>query len=182
MSKKTYMNEFITLAALVVALWGLPGLGNAQDQLSGSSKHKTMRHGGHGHHNGGLMRHRGDPAEERHGFYHHGDTQSMDRHDGHHGEHHGMHWRGSGGPMTRGDRVGPRERGWPIPAMRDLSVEDVRGYMERQLGQIGNERLKVGKVESRDNQSIIAEIVTVDGSLVQRIEVDPRHGWLREVD
>ena len=84
--------------------------------------------------------------------------------------------------MMRGGRVGPRERGWPIPAMRDLSVDDVRGYVERQLEIIGNDRLKVGKVESKDDQSIIAEIVTVEGSLVQRVEVDPRHGWLREVD
>lgn len=64
----------------------------------------------------------------------------------------------------------------------DLSVDDVRDMMERELAAIGNKRLKVGNVTEKDDTTVIAEIVTVDDSLVQRFEVDRRSGWKREIE
>lgn len=59
---------------------------------------------------------------------------------------------------------------------KPLTADDVRASLEQRLQRQGNERLKVGKVEDKDDKTIIAEIVTVDDSLVQRIEVDKATG------
>ncbi len=61
----------------------------------------------------------------------------------------------------------------------DLSADDVRAGIERILAWHGNERLKVGEVTEADDDTIIAEIVTLDGSLVDRFKVD-RHSGLRQ--
>ena len=76
--------------------------------------------------------------------------------------------------------LGPRH-GWPIPAARDLTADDVRERLDRQLAWLGNPRLKLGTVSETDEDKIIAEIVTQDGSLVQRLEVDRHSGALRQV-
>jgi hypothetical protein len=61
-----------------------------------------------------------------------------------------------------------------MPVMH-LSVEDVRSYLDLQLERLNNKRLKVGDVKAVGG-AIIADIVTVDNSLVQRLKVDPRTG------
>jgi hypothetical protein len=60
--------------------------------------------------------------------------------------------------------------------MVQLSTDDVRGFFERYLASLGNARLKVGHVEELDQDTITAEIVTVDDSLVERFTVDRRTG------
>jgi hypothetical protein len=62
-----------------------------------------------------------------------------------------------------------------VTPVMHLSVEDVRGYLDLQLDRLNNKRLKVGDVKA-DGGAIIADIVTVDNSLVQRLKVDPRTG------
>jgi hypothetical protein len=57
----------------------------------------------------------------------------------------------------------------------NLSVEDVRGYLDAQLDGLNDKRLKVGDVKS-DDGSITANIVTVDNSLVQRLKVNRHTG------
>ncbi len=42
-------------------------------------------------------------------------------------------------------------------------------------------RLKRGKVEAKDDDTIIAEIVTVDDSLVQRLAIDRDTGSQRRI-
>ena len=59
---------------------------------------------------------------------------------------------------------------------KPLTVEDARATLEKRLEWQGNDRLKVGKVEDKDDKTIIAEIVTVDDSLVRRIEIDKATG------
>ncbi len=59
---------------------------------------------------------------------------------------------------------------------KELSVEDVTKILEGRLAWRGNDRLKVGKVEEKDEKTIIAEIVTVDDSLVKRLAFDRRTG------
>lgn len=79
--------------------------------------------------------------------------------------------------MMQGDMAsGPAALfGVRVTPIMHLSVEDVRGYLDMQLERLNNKRLKVGDVKA-DGSAIIADIVTVDNSLVQRLKVDPRTG------
>lgn len=62
----------------------------------------------------------------------------------------------------------------------DLSTDDVRAGLERSLEWQGNPRLAVGEVTEMDADTITAEIVTKDGSLVQRFVVDRHSGAMRQ--
>ena len=68
---------------------------------------------------------------------------------------------------------------WPQTLPKDLGIEDVRRLFEHRLAWHGNDRLKLGAVTEKDADTIVAEIVTVDGSLVQRFEIDRHTGWMR---
>jgi hypothetical protein len=63
-----------------------------------------------------------------------------------------------------------------------LETDDVRAMLERHLAWHGNPRLKLGEVKEADDDTILAEIVTVDDSLVQRLKVDRRTGWMRQAE
>jgi hypothetical protein len=67
--------------------------------------------------------------------------------------------------------------GTPGGFSKDLSTDDVRTVLERQLAMTGNKRLKVGDVKEKDNNTIVADIVTADGSLVDRVAVNRHNGW-----
>ncbi len=93
------------------------------------------------------------------------------------GSHRGWHM----GPMMgtgygMGQGMGP---GMMQPLRQDLTAADVQHMMEHRLAWQGNPNLKVGTVEEKDDDTIVAEIVTQDGSLVQRLEVDRHTGWTR---
>ena len=45
-----------------------------------------------------------------------------------------------------------------------------------------NKRLKVGEVKQAGDDKIVADITTVDGSLVQRLEVDRHTGQMQHVE
>ena len=66
-----------------------------------------------------------------------------------------------------------------MPLAKDLSADDVRHMLEHRLAWHGNERLKVGTVEEKDADTIVAEVVTAEGSVVQRLEIDRHTGWTR---
>jgi len=72
--------------------------------------------------------------------------------------------------------------GWPAGESQDVSVEDARGWLEQILTRHGNPRLKLGEVREVDGDTIVAEIVTRDGSLVQKLAIDRRSGVLRQLD
>jgi hypothetical protein len=65
---------------------------------------------------------------------------------------------------------------------QNLSADDVRARIERGLKWHGNERLKVGEVKELDDDTIVAEIVTLDDSLVERLEVNRRTGSMRRAE
>ena len=65
---------------------------------------------------------------------------------------------------------------------QDLSADDVRARIERSLKWHGNERLKVGEVKELDDDTIVAEIVTLDDSLVDRLEVDRHTGSMHRTE
>ncbi len=109
-----------------------------------------------------------------------------------HGMGHGMMGRGHGmghGMMGRGHAMMGRggKSGCGPGAMggsavdKELSVEDVTKILEGRLAWRGNDRLKVGKVEEKNEKTIIAEIVTVDDSLVKRVEFDRKTGRHRRI-
>lgn len=82
----------------------------------------------------------------------------------------GMMGQGMGSRMTRGGMFGSR-----VTPMMNLSVDDVRSYLDMQIERLNNKRLKISNV-SADDGVISAEVVTVDNSLVQRLKVDRHTG------
>ena len=62
---------------------------------------------------------------------------------------------------------------------QDLDIGDIQTRLERWLTMQGNDRLKLGKVEAVDDDTITAEIVTVDDSLVRKLAVDRHSGQMQ---
>jgi hypothetical protein len=89
-------------------------------------------------------------------------------------------WGGYGPGMMRGYGLGITGPGWNT-AGRDLnlSTDNVKNYLERWLAWQGNPRLKVGDVKEKDADTIVADIVTKDNSLVQRFVFKRRNGYFR---
>lgn len=59
----------------------------------------------------------------------------------------------------------------------NLSTDDVKNFLERWIAQQGNTRLKVGDVKEKDADTIEADVVTKDNSLVQRFVVNRHTGF-----
>ena len=62
-----------------------------------------------------------------------------------------------------------------VTPMMNLSVDEVRIYLAAQIDRLGNQRLKVGDIKS-DDGTIIADVMTIDDSLVQRLKVNRHTG------
>jgi hypothetical protein len=69
-----------------------------------------------------------------------------------------------------------------VVVSKDLTTDDVRHFLEHRLETKGNKRLKVGEVKEADDDKIIADITTVDDSLVERLEVDQHTGLIRNIE
>ena len=82
------------------------------------------------------------------------------------------------GTLSQGSGGWTGLEGRRVVPMVQLSTDDVRGFFERHLAALGNERLKVGTVEALDEDTITAEIVTVDDSLVESFAVDRHTGMI----
>lgn len=80
------------------------------------------------------------------------------------------------GPNMMGQGMGP---GAMQALPQDLTLEQVRHMFEHRLDRMGNPNIKVGDVVEADEDTITAEIVTNDGSLVQRFMVDRHTGAMR---
>lgn len=92
-----------------------------------------------------------------------------------------MHGMMHGGGAGYGPGMGYGAPCWQqgAAAGEDLGPDDVKVRMERWLAMQGNDRLKLGKVETMDDDTITVEIVTVDDSLVRKLAVDRHNGWTR---
>ena len=66
-------------------------------------------------------------------------------------------------------------------ADKDLSADDVRAVLDGHLKWMGHKRLKVGDVKKVED-AYVADITTVDGSLVWKMEVDPKTGTMHHAD
>lgn len=62
-----------------------------------------------------------------------------------------------------------------------LSLEDAQTAVQQRLTWMGNDRLKMGKVEAKGDSAYTAEIVTKDNSLVETVEIDRKTGFIRPV-
>ena len=61
----------------------------------------------------------------------------------------------------------------------DLNIEQAKTLVQARLIMRGNDRLKVGKVTKKDDDTFLVDIVTVDDSLVRQVEVDRENGLPR---
>lgn len=71
--------------------------------------------------------------------------------------------------------------GMPHGKAEEMTPESVRAFLEQRLEQHGNPRLKLGEIASAADGSITAEIVTVDGSLVQKLAFNRYPGLFRQI-
>jgi hypothetical protein len=71
--------------------------------------------------------------------------------------------------------------GIPPAAQEEMTPERVRAWLDRQLAWHGNPRLKIGQIVSAGEDTITAEIVTVDGSLVQKLAFNRYPGLVRQI-
>lgn len=72
--------------------------------------------------------------------------------------------------------------GTPLGTPEEMTVDRVRALLERHLTNLGNPRLKLGEIGTLADGSITAEILTVDGSLVQKLAFNRYPGLVRQVD
>lgn len=84
----------------------------------------------------------------------------------------GMMGQGMGPGMMMDPGMMGQGQGQVQPLREDLSAADVQHMMEHRLTWQGNPNLKLGKIEEKDDDTIIAEVVTKDGSLVRKFEVN----------
>lgn len=105
--------------------------------------------------------------------------------DQHQGWYDGWHMgRGMMGPgMMDYGMPGPRMNGphMMAPLRQDLTAADVQHMMEHRLTWGGNPHIKLGKVEEQDDDTITVEIVTREGSLVDKLAVDRHTGYMQPV-
>ena len=72
--------------------------------------------------------------------------------------------------------------GMAAPLAEDLSSDGVRHMIEHRVARTGNPNLKVGEIVEQDDDTITADVVTQDGSLVRRFMVDRHTGMMRPAD
>ena len=82
------------------------------------------------------------------------------------------------GAYSYGMGPGMMGQGWRgQQANMNLSVNDVKSYLERSMALSGNAHIKVGNVVEKDADTITADIVTTDkDALVQRFAVNRHTG------
>ncbi len=173
--------KFLALAALVSALAAMPGPAPAQQQTgdpgqAGAPAPGSMMGPGMGYGMGPGMMGQGTTGQGMMGMgrgmgpgMSAGNCPLM-----------GAGMMGMGAGMGPGMGRGMMGSGWGyIPPPVNLSVADVKSYMERWVEAMGNPRLKLGKVAEKDADTITAEIVTKDDSVVQELEVDRHSGFFR---
>jgi hypothetical protein len=73
--------------------------------------------------------------------------------------------------------------GYPSPYQQprgELDEDSVRKMLKNYIRSVRNPNLKLGKIEDKGSR-FEAQILTKDDSLVDKISVDKRTGWMRSV-
>ena len=96
----------------------------------------------------------------------------------------GMMGQGMMGPGMMGQGMMHPGMIYSMPGRYEQEIvpEQVREMLQRRLDWHGNPRLKLGEIKPTEHGEILADIVTREGSLVQRLAIDRRTGALRQVD
>lgn len=102
----------------------------------------------------------------------HGQGQGM------HGQGQGMHGQGMHAMMMA--YQGHVGMGSGL-AEKDLTADAVKKIIEGRLAWNGRDRLKVSTVTKKDDDTYVAEIVTLEDSLVERLEVNRKTGFTRRI-
>ena len=93
---------------------------------------------------------------------------------------------GYGPPMMHGYMMrgygAPPWSSWSSARDLNLSVDAVKAEAERWVAWQGNPRLKLGDVKEKDADTITADVVTRDNSLVQRFGVNRHTGVVQDVE
>ena len=63
-----------------------------------------------------------------------------------------------------------------MAAAAPLDADHVRPHLEQHLAMMGLPNLMLGSIEAEDDDTLVAEIVTRDGTLVQRLAIDRHSG------
>jgi hypothetical protein len=71
--------------------------------------------------------------------------------------------------------------GTPHGTPEEMTEDRVRALLEQQLTNLGNPRLRLGEIGTTSDGSITAEIVTVEGSLVQKLAFNRYPGLVRQI-
>lgn len=71
--------------------------------------------------------------------------------------------------------------GVPQGAQEEMTPERVRALLDQWLTQHGNPRLKIGTIAPAADGSVTAEILTVEGSLVQKLAFNRYPGLARQI-
>jgi len=71
--------------------------------------------------------------------------------------------------------------GIPRSQQSEMTPERVRTWLEQHLARLDNPRLKIGDITTGTDGTVLAEIVTVDGSLVQKLAFNRYPGLVRQV-
>jgi hypothetical protein len=180
--------RWITIAALSAAL--LVTLPDALRAQGMSGRHDPQHHGGGGQSQGqaggmmmgqgmtmmggmggmmgqggmgGMMGHGGAGGMMGHGAGDDGDAAMP-----------GMGMMGGMAADRPGGLLGGQARIRVLPVF-ELQARDVERHLTRAIERLGNPRLKLGAV-AVDGDTIQADIVTLDGSLVQRFRIDRATG------
>ena len=90
---------------------------------------------------------------------------------------HGLHGQMGGHALGPGALYGMHHS-----APSEMTPARVETYLAHLLERHGNPRLEIGEITEAEDGSIIAEIVTVDGSLVQRLAFNRYPGLFRQID
>lgn len=94
----------------------------------------------------------------------------------------GSMMRGHHGAMG-GHGIGPDALyGMPQGSVSEMTPARVEAFLSHLLERHNNPRLELGDIEKAEDGSIIAEIVTTDGSLVQRLSFNRYPGLFRQID
>jgi hypothetical protein len=91
---------------------------------------------------------------------------------------------GQMGPGMMGEGMGPGTmgmHGFRVVPMMHLSTDDVRQFLQRHISTHGLTRLQVGEVTQTDDETITADIVTREGSVALRLEIDAYTGLVKSM-
>jgi hypothetical protein len=84
------------------------------------------------------------------------------------------------GPMGPG-MMGQGMQRFRVVPMTHLSTDDVRQFLQRHISAHGLTHQQVGDVTQTDDETITADVVTREGSLALRLEIDAYTGFVKSV-